>query len=115
MVFVDLRKAYNGVDWTTFFGALYNELGVAPGVIAMLGHMYADVQAQVLRGSELSISFPVRLGVLQSCPSSPAVLSLFIDRLESFLGRKLGSVNWHHSGGGGSALCWFTDPVVIRR
>ena len=85
MVFVDLCQAYNGVDWMTLFGALVNELGITPGVIAMLCHMYADVQAQVLCGSELSGSFPIRLGVLQGCPSSPAMFSLFIDRLESFL------------------------------
>ena len=73
------------MDRASLFGALVNELGVAPGVVAILHRLYADVQAQVLRGSELSGSFPIRLGVLQGCPSSPAVFSLFIDRLESFL------------------------------
>ena len=43
MVFVDLRKAYDGVDRTALFGALVNELGVAPGVVATLRRMYADV------------------------------------------------------------------------
>ena len=85
MAFVDLRKAYDGVNRTALFGALVNKLGVAPDVVATLRHMYADVQAQVLRGSELSRSFPIRLGVLEGYPSSPAVFSLFIDRLESFL------------------------------
>ena len=85
MVFVDLCKAYDGVDWTALFSALVNDLGVAPSIIATLHHMYADVQAQVLHGSELSGSFPIRLGVLQGCKSSPAIFSLFIDRLESFL------------------------------
>ena len=85
MVFVNLCKAYDGVDWTNLFGALINKLGVAPGVVATLHCMYADVQVQVLRGLELSGSFPIRLGVLQGCPSSPAMFILFIDRLESFL------------------------------
>ena len=86
MVFVDLGRAYDGVDRTALFGALINELGVAPGVVATLSCMYADIQAQVVRGWELSGSFPIRLGVLQGCPSSPAMFSLFIDRLEAFLG-----------------------------
>ena len=85
MVLLDLCKAYNGVDWTALFGALVNKLGVTPGVVAMFCYMYADVQAQVLCGSELSGSFLIRLGVLQGCPSSLAVFSLFIDRLELFL------------------------------
>ena len=85
MVLLDLCKAYNGVDRTALFGALVNELEFMPGVVAMLHCMYADVQAQVLCGSELSGSSLIRLGVLQGCPSSPAVFSLFIDRLESFL------------------------------
>ena len=85
MVFVVLCKAYNGVDCTALFGALVNELGVAPGVVAMLCCMYAAVQAQVLHGSELSGSLTIRLGVLQGCLSSPAMFSLFIDRLELFL------------------------------
>ena len=65
MVFVDLHKAYNKVDWITLFDTFVNELGVLPGVIATLHCIYADVQAQVLCGSELSGSFPIRLGVLQ--------------------------------------------------
>ena len=85
VVFVDLCKAYDGVDWTALFSTLVNDLGVAPGIVATLHHIYADVQAQVLRGSELSSSFPVRLGALQGCPSSPAIFSLSVDRLESFL------------------------------
>ena len=85
MVFVDLRKAYDGVDRTALFGAFVNELGVMPGVIATLRHMYSDVQAQVLHGSELSSSFLIRLGVLQGCLSSLALFSLFIDRLKLFL------------------------------
>ena len=83
MVFVDLRKAYNVVDWIALYGALVNKLGVMRGVIATLHCMYAAVQAQVLCGSELSSSFPIRLGVLQGYPSSPTMFSLFIDRLES--------------------------------
>ena len=67
------------------FGALIDELGVAPAVVATLCCMYADIQAQVLRGSELSGSFPISLGVLQGFPSSPAMFSLFFDRLEVFL------------------------------
>ena len=62
MVFVDLRKAYDGVDCTALFGALVNELGVVPGVVATLYCMYTDIQVQVLHGSELSGSFPIRLG-----------------------------------------------------
>ena len=85
MVFVDLGKAYDRVDRTALYGALINKLGVAPGVVATLHCMHAAVQAQVLRGSKLSSSFSIRLGVLQGCQSSPAVFSLFIDRLESFL------------------------------
>ena len=85
MVFVDICKAYDGVDWTSLFEALVNKLGVAPGVVATLRHMYADVLAQVLHGSELSGSLLIRLGVLQGCLSSPAIFSLFIDRLEAFL------------------------------
>ena len=88
VVFVDLCKAYDGVDRTALFGTLVNELGVVPGVIATLFRMYADVQAQFLHGSELSGSFLIRLGVLQGCPSSPAMFSLFIDRLELFLDKE---------------------------
>ena len=58
---------------------------MAPGVVATLRCMYADVQAQVLCGLELSGSFPIGLGVLQGCLPSLALFSLFIDRLESFL------------------------------
>ena len=73
------------LDWTASFGALANEFGVAPGVFATLLCMYADVQAKVLRGSELSDSFLIRVRVLQGCASSTAMFSLFIDRLEAFL------------------------------
>ena len=85
MVFVDLRKTYDGVDHTALFGALITELGVALGAVATLHCMFADVQAQVLCGLEISSSFPIRLGVLQGCLSSPAIFRLFIDKLEAFL------------------------------
>ena len=85
MVFVDLTKAYNSVDRTVLYEALVRELGVSPGTVATLRRMYTDVQACVLRDSHLSAQFPVRLGVLQGCPASPIVFSLFLDRLEAFL------------------------------
>ena len=85
MVFVDLRKAYDRLDHTTLFGALVDELGVVQGVVATLHCMYADIQAQVLHGLELSSSFLIRLRVLQGCPASPLVFSLFMDHLEAYL------------------------------
>ena len=88
MVFVDLTKAYDSVDRTVLYEALVRELGVSPGTVATLRRMYTDVQACVLRDSHLSAQFPVRLGVLQGCPASPIVFSLFLDRLEAFLDRE---------------------------
>ena len=67
------------------YGALVDELGVAPNVVAILHCMYSDIQTQFLHGLELSGSFLIHLGVLQGCSSSPAIFSLFINRLKSFL------------------------------
>ena len=77
------------MDRTGLFGALVDELGMALGVVATLCCMYVKVQAQVLRVLGLSGSFPIRLGVLQGCPSSPAMFSSFIDRLEAFFDQEV--------------------------
>ena len=89
VVFVDLTKAYDSVDRTTLFEAMVHELGVAPGTVAILRRMYADVQACVLWDSLLSLQFC--LGVLQRCPASPIVFSLFLDHLEAFLDQEAGT------------------------
>ena len=91
MVFVDLTKAYDSVDRTTLFEAMVHELGVKPGTVAILRRMYSDILACVLRDSLLSSQFPVCLGVLQGCPASPIVFSLFLDRLEAFLNQEAGT------------------------
>ena len=91
VVFVDLTKAYDSVDRTTLFEAMVHELGVEPGTVDILRRMYSDVLACVLRDSLLSSQFPVCLGMLQGCPASPIVFSLFLDRLEAFLDQEAGT------------------------
>ena len=45
MCFVDLQKAYDTVDRSKLYGALATELGVVPGLVAILRQMYTDVGA----------------------------------------------------------------------
>ena len=45
ILFVDLRKAYDGIDRTLLCQALVRELGVAPALVVTLQRMYTDVSA----------------------------------------------------------------------
>ena len=41
--FIDLKKAYDGLDRGALFSALADELGVADGTVATLSRMYTSV------------------------------------------------------------------------
>ena len=62
--FVDLRKAYDCINWSKLFTALVAELGVDAGLVAVLQWMYTDVRAQFLLSGQLSSAFGIDLGVL---------------------------------------------------
>ena len=55
------------------------------GLVAALWRMYEEAMAQALVADELSALFDIRKGVMQGCPSSPLLSSLFLDRVESLL------------------------------
>ena len=52
-MFVDLKKAYDGVDHALMFRALSRELGITPHVLRDLRAMYTHVRAQVLVKGQL--------------------------------------------------------------
>ena len=62
--FIDLQKAYDCIDRGLLFTAFVEELGVSPAMVAALQRLYTDVCVQVLHGSDFSVAFPLRRGVL---------------------------------------------------
>ena len=83
--FINLRKAYDCIDHGLLFSAFVEDLSISASTVAALRHLYTDVRAQVVVDGALSPEFPVEQGVLQGCPASPLVFSLFMDRLEAFI------------------------------
>ena len=83
--FINLQKAYDCIDRGLLFSAFVEELGISASTVAALRHLYTDVRAQVVVDGALPHEFPVEQGVLQGCPASPLVFSLFMDHLEAFI------------------------------
>ena len=92
MAFVDLTKAFNTVNRDLLWNIL-RKFGCPPTFIAMLQQFHAGMCAQVFMAGSQSSSFPVELGVKQSCVLAPIIFNLLLVVITLLSHRDLQSSN----------------------
>ena len=75
MCLVDLEKAFDRVPWGILWGVL-RDYGVSGPLTQAFPSLYDQSQSLVR-----TVSFPVRVGLRQSCPLSPILFITFMDRI----------------------------------
>jgi len=76
--FVDLKKAFDMVDWEPLWKVLPN-YGIPIKLVKIIQALSYDNKYQVIHNSTLSQSFSVHTGVRQGCLLSPLIFSVVID------------------------------------
>ncbi len=84
IAFVDFQKAYDSLsrDWLR---RVLHHFGLGPRLCQWIDVLYADSTCRVAYNNWLSPAFPVRSGVRQGCPLSPALFVLAVDPLAAYL------------------------------
>ena len=80
MCFVDLEKAFNLVPWGALWGGSPGVQGIGPPDTGCPS-LYDRCQSLVRIAGNKSDLFPVRVGLRQSCPLSPILFIIFMDRI----------------------------------
>ena len=77
MAFVDLTKAFDTVNRDLLWNIL-RKFGCSPTFIAILQQFHTGNCAQVVMAGSQSSSFPVEVGVKQSCVLAPIIFNLLL-------------------------------------
>ena len=80
MCFVNLEKAFDRIPQGVLWGILWN-YGVSGPLIWAVCSLYDWSQSLVRIAGSKSDSFPVRVGLYQSCPISPNLFITLMDRI----------------------------------
>ena len=77
LAFVDLTKAFDTVNRDLLLNILC-KFGCPPNYIVILQHFHTGMCAQVVMAGSQSSSFPVEVGVKQSCVLAPIIFNLLL-------------------------------------
>lgn len=80
IIFLDWQKAYDRVDWS-FIQKTLEYFKIGPRFSRMVGLLYREVFTAVKHNGQISSFRPVRRGVRQGCPLSPALYVLVAETL----------------------------------
>jgi hypothetical protein len=82
MIFVDLTKAFDKVQWPLLFQKLQHTFGVPPQELRMIGQLYSNVQNLIrLNGVVHDVPFTMTQGVRQGNVLSPLLFAAYINDL----------------------------------
>ena len=84
VAFVDLRKFFDGIYRNGLFYKLYRA-GIKGRVLTIIKNMYNSVQSCIKSRDVFSDSFCSPVGVLQGEISSPVLVSMFLEDLETYM------------------------------
>ncbi len=84
IAFIDFQKAYDSLSRTWLHRVLHH-FGVGPRLRHWIEVLYAGSTCRVAYNNWLSPVFPVRNGVRQGCPLSPALFVLAVEPLAAYI------------------------------
>ena len=77
--FLDIKSAYDAVDYDVIWGTLTDHL--QPALLEFIKHLFNDVSITVILKNHESRSIHPRRGILQGSILSPLLYTVFIDSL----------------------------------
>lgn len=88
VAFVDFKKAFDSVNRSKLYYALLHE-GVKGKLLQSIQSVYKAVKSCVRCNNENTNVFDCPVGLRQGCKLSPILFCLFINELDSFIGRNV--------------------------
>ncbi|KAJ4428794.1 hypothetical protein ANN_25787 [Periplaneta americana] len=91
VVFVDLEKAFDRVDWNKLMGIL-KKIGVDWKERRLFSNLCTKQRVKVRIGEEISEGIEIGRGVPQGCPLSPTLFNIYLENLVKNCFQNMGGV-----------------------